>query len=159
MDCTVCIADSKDDTTNLMANISSHCHLTRLLVIGSREKGAEDAGEREEGGSRLQVAVGRSYRLGEGRDPSGLWHVWLWNPPHNGITGFQYLSFLNNHVSEVVLELAATKRNCNQLISMFGLLLIFNWKCLKGTNSGRLPFVPIISLATGLCDGCGCIGY
>lgn len=44
-----------------------------LLAVG--EKGAEDVGEREEGGSRLQVAVGRSYRLGEGRDPSGLWRV------------------------------------------------------------------------------------
>lgn len=45
------------------------------LLLAVREKGAEGEGDREGGGSRLQVAVGRSYRLGQGRDLSGLWHV------------------------------------------------------------------------------------
>lgn len=53
----VCIADSKDDTTNLVANISSHCHFMRLLVIGSREEGFRDTGrgKKEAQGYRWQL--------------------------------------------------------------------------------------------------------
>lgn len=75
------------------------------MTVG--EKGAEDAGEREEGGSRLQVAVGRSYRLGEGRDPSGLWHVKTLKVSSAHVAVFHHISFLNIHVSHVALEVVA----------------------------------------------------
>lgn len=65
---------------------------------------------REEGGSRLQVAVGRSYRLGEGRDLSRLWHVSLQNSPQHGIAVFHNTFFLNNHISHVVLEKVTIKK-------------------------------------------------